>query len=145
MKNRNYLLNTLLAAVVAVALLAIILVRTFLPNFVIPKPGIPNLMLLSLIALLLDHYLAPGAQRCYICIPVFALVTFGLLPWIAGYVPAGGVWKLAIAGAAVFTAATFLFSSICERLSSGPASKAAPIVSAIGLYFAAQCLAGIFI
>ena len=106
MKDRAYLLNTILAVVVGIAMLAIMLVRTFLRAFIIPKISIPNLVLLSLIALTLDHYLAKGASRCYICIPLFALATFALLPWIAGYVSADGIWKLAIGGAAVFTAVT---------------------------------------
>lgn len=144
MKNRTYLLNSLLAVVVGIALLAIVLVHTFLPAVVIPKVSIPNLMALSLIALLLDYYLARGSKRCYICIPVFAAITFGLLPWVAGYIPAGEIWKLAIGGGCVFTAATWLFTSMCERLSSGPVCKAAPVISALGLYFASQCLAGFF-
>ena len=143
MKNRAYLLNTLLAVVVGLALLVIVLVRTFLPQMIIPRVSIPTLALLSLIALVLDRYIAPGAERCYICIPVFAAVSFGLLPWIAGYIPAAEIWKLALGGAVVFTACTFLYSSICERLSSGPAAKLAPFISAVGLYFAAQCLTGI--
>lgn len=143
MKNRAYLLNTLLAVIVGLALLAIVLVRTFLPQMIIPRISIPTLALLSLIALVLDRYIAPGAGRCYICIPVFAAVTFGLLPWVAGYISAAEIWKLALGGAAVFTACTFLYSSICERLSSGPAAKLAPFLSAVGLYFAVQCLTGI--
>lgn len=143
--KKSYILNTILAVAVAVALLAIILVHTFLPNFVIPKVSIPNLVLLSLIALVLDHYIARGADRCYICIPVFAVITFGLLPFCAGYIPAAEIWKLAIAGGAVFTVVTFLFTSVQDRLSSGPARKAAPVISALGLYFAAQCLTGIIL
>ena len=107
--------------------------------------SIPNLVLLSLIALVLDHYLAKGAQRCYSCIPVFALITFSRLPWIAGYVDVNGMLKLAIAGAAVFTAVTWLFTTMCDRLSSGPACKAAPLISALGLYLAAQCLTNILL
>lgn len=141
MKDRAYLLNTLLAVVLGVALLAILLVRAFLPHLIIPRASIPNLMLLSLVVLLLDHYLARGARRCYICIPLFALVSFGLLPWVAGYAPAYAI-RTALVGAAVFTLATLLFTTICDRLSSGPASKAAPLISALGLYLASQCLAG---
>lgn len=143
--KKTYVLNTILAVVVAIALTAIILVHTFLPNFVIPKVSIPNLVLLSLIALVLDHYIARGADRCYICIPVFAVITFGLLPFCAGYIPAAEIWKLAIGGGAVFTITTFLFTSVQDRLSSGPACKAAPVISALGLYFAAQCLTGILL
>lgn len=143
--KKSYVLNTILAVVVLVTLLAIILVHTFLPNFVIPKVSIPNLVLLSLIALVLDHYIAKGADRCYICIPVFAAITFGLLPFCAGYIPAAEIWKLAIGGGVVFTIVTFLFTSVQDRLSSGPARKAAPVISALGLYFAAQCLTGILL
>ena len=32
-----------------------------------------------------------------------------------------------------------------ERLSSGPVAKAAPVLSALGLYLAAQCFAGIIL
>ena len=145
MKNRAYFLNTILAVVLGIALLAILLVHTFLPQFILPKLSIPNLVVISLVALLLDYYLAKGAQRCYICIPVFAAIAFGLLPFAAGYIPAAEIWKLALAGAAVFTACTWLFTSICDRLSSGPACKAAPVISAIGLFFAAQCLTGIIL
>lgn len=144
MKKTPYLLNTILAVVVGIALIAIVLVHTFLPAIIIPKVSIPNLALLSLIALVLDRYIAPGAPRCYICIPVFSALTFGLMPWAAGYISAAEIWKLALGGCAVFTATTWLFSSICDRLSSGPASKAAPVISALGLYFAVQCLSGFF-
>ena len=143
MKKRDFLLTTLLAVVVGIALLSVVLMRTFWPAIVIPKLTLPNLMLLSLIALVLDHYFAPGAYRCYICIPFFSAVIFGLLPWIAGYVLAAEIWKSALAGCAVFTAATWLFTSMCDRSASGSSSKAAPVISALGLYFAAQCFSGI--
>ena len=142
MKNKTYLLSTFLAAVVGIALLACIVVRAFFPAVILPKANIPNLVLLGLIALVLDHYLAPGAKRCYICIPVFAALTFGLLPWAACFVGAAEAVKLAVVGGVVFTVTAWLFTSIQDRLSSGPACKAAPVVSAFGLYLAAQCFMG---
>ena len=145
MKNKTYILNTLLAAVLGVLLLGAILVRTFAPAVIIPELNIPSLVLVSLLALVLDHYVAPGAKRCYICIPVFSAVTFGLLPWAAGFAGAGESLITALAGGIVFTVTTWLYSSIQERLSSGPAAKAAPILSALGLYLAFQCFAGILL
>ena len=145
MKNKTYMLNTVLAAVLGLILLICILVRTFAPAVIIPAANIPNLVLVSLLALVLDHYLAPGAKRCYVCIPVFSAITFGLLPWTAAFATAGEALKLAVAGGAVFTVTTWLFSSVQDRLSSGPAAKAAPIVSAFGLYLAAQCLTGMIL
>ena len=143
MNKKTYTLNTLLAVVLGGALLAAVLVRTFAPRIILPELDIPNMVLISLIALLADHYLAPGADRCYICIPVFSAVTFGLLPFAACFVGALEALKLAVLGGIVFTAVTWLFSSMTDRLSTGPAAKAAPVVSALGLYLAAQCLMGI--
>lgn len=145
MKNKTYILNTLLAIVFAAVLLIAQLVRAFAPNIILPQLNIPNLVLISLAALLLDHYLAPGASRCYICIPALSAVTFGLLPWAAAFVGAFQALILAAAGGITFTATTWLFTSIQDRLSSGPDVKAAPILSALGLYLASQCLAGIFL
>ena len=145
MKNKTYILNTLLAAVLGLALLVAVFVRTFNPNIIIPSLDIPNLVLISLVALVADHYLAPGAKRCYICIPVFSVLTFGLLPFAACFVGMGEAVKLAVVGGAVFTLVTWLFSSIQERLSSGPAAKAAPVLSALGLSLAFQCFAGMIL
>ena len=145
MKNKTYTLNTLLAAVLSVALLVCVLVRTLAPRMILPQLDIPDMVLISLAALVLDHYIAPGAKRCYICIPLFAAVTFGLLPFAACFV---GLWealKLALAGGIVFTVVTLLYSTIQDRLSSGPAAKAAPILSAVGLYLAFQAFAGMIL
>lgn len=145
MKNKTYILNTILAVLLGTILLAAVLVRTFAPNVIIPKLDIPNMVLISLVALVLDHYLAPGAKRCYICIPVFSAVAFGLLPFAACFVGAMEAAKLGVFGCAVFTATTWLFSSIQDRLSSGPAAKASPILSALSLYLAFQALSGILL
>lgn len=145
MKNKTYILNTVLAALLAVILLGAVIVRTFLPRVIIPQWNIPSLVLVSLAALVIDHYAAPGAKRCYICIPVFSVITFGLLPFAAGFTTALEALKTGLIGGGVFTLTTLLFSSIQERLSSGPAAKAAPVVSALGLYLAVQCFAGIFL
>ena len=143
MKNHTYLLNTLLAAVLCLALLAAVIVRAVAPIIIIPQLDIPNMVLISLAALLLDHYMAPNAKRCWVCIPLLSAATFGLLPWAACFVAAAEAIKLAIVGSVVFTATAWLFTSIQDRLSSGPNCKAAPVISAFGLYLAAQCFMGI--
>lgn len=145
MKKNTYTLNTLLAAILGSILLVCVLVRTFAPRIILPELDIPNMVLISLIALVADHYLAPGAKRCYICIPVFSAITFGLLPFAACFVGGLEALKLGIFGGVVFTATTWLYTSVQDRLSSGPAAKAAPVVSALGLYLAVQCFAGILL
>ena len=145
MKKNTYTLNTILAAVLGAALLVCIFVRTFAPRIIMPELDISNLVLISLVALVLDHYLAPNVDRCYICVSVFSAITFGLLPFAAAFVGAMEALKLAVAGGVVFTVMTWLFSSVQDRLSTGPAAKAAPVVSAFGLYLAVQGLMGMIL
>ena len=145
MKENKFFLSTALALVMTASLLVCVVLRTLSPLFVFPPLNIPNMALLSLVALVLDHYLAPKAKRCYICIPVFAFLTFGLLPWAAAFVTVPEALKLAAVGCVVFTLITWLYSSMLDRISTGPAAKAAPVISAFGLYLAFQCFAGIIL
>ena len=145
MKNNKYILNTALAAVMFIALAVAVILRTVIPAVVLPPLDIPNMVLISVVALLIDHYATKDAPRCYICIPVFAFVTFALLPFAAGYAMLNDALILGVVGCIVFTVTTFLYTSIKERIASGPASPIAPFMSAFGLYLAAQCFAGIII
>ena len=145
MKNNKYLLNTILALVVFVACAAAMLVRVWLPAAVLPVLDIPNMVALSVIALLLEHFLTKGNPRCYICIPVFGAVTFGVLPLMAGFACQHDFWKFGLVGAVVFTATTFLFTSAQDRLLTGPKAKAAALVTGFGIWLAAQCFAGIIL
>jgi len=145
MKKNTYTLNTILAALLGAVLLVFIFVRTFAPRIILPELDIPNLVLISLVALVLDHYLAPNAERCYICIPAFSALAFGLLPYAAAFVTGNEALELAFFGSVVFTVVTWLFTSVQDRLSTGPTAKAAPVVSAFGLYLAVQGLMGMFL
>ena len=143
MKNKTYTLNTLLTAVLAAVLAAMVILRAVSPQLILMQFDIVTITAISLAALVLDHYLAKGAKRCYICIPVFAALSFGLLPFAAGMVAVKYLLGLALTGAVVFTVCTFVFTSIQDRLSSGPAAKFAPIMSALGIWLAVQAFAGI--
>ncbi len=145
MKNNSFLLNTLLAGVLGLALLICVLVRTFLPGAVLPALDIPAITALCLIALTAEFYLVRGAKRCYPMIFLFSAVTFGLLPLAAGFAGAGKCWLLALIGAIVCTAVTWLYTSMVSRIASGNSAKAAPVLSALGLYLAVQCFTGIFL
>ena len=143
--NKTYVLNTLLSAVMGVFLLSCVVARAFCPAIILPEMDVPMLVLISLVALVLDHYLAKGAKRCYICIPVFSAISFGILPYCGAFVTGMEAVKLAAVGALVFTVTTWLFTAIQDRLSSGPAAKASAFFSAVSLYMAAQCFMGILL
>jgi len=144
MKNKKYILNTLLAVVLGIYYLVLTFVRAFAPQIILPQWDIPGLVLISLVTLVLEHYLVPDAPRCYICIPVFSGITFGLLTFCV-LLGIGEALKLTVVGALVFTATTWLFTTIQDRLSSGPAAKASAFFSAVSLYMAAQCFMGILL
>ena len=144
MKNKTYVLNSILACVLGAFLLVLIFVRALAPQIILPHLDIPMLVLISLVALVLDHYLAPGAKRCYICIPLFSAITFGLLTFAAIW-SIGEALRAAVMGGIVFTVTTWLFTSMQDRLSTGPAAKASAAFSALSLYLAAQALSGMLL
>ena len=143
MKNKTYTLNTVLTAVLAAVLAVMVVLRAVSPQLILMQFDIVSITGISLIALVLDHYLAKGAKRCWICIPVFAALSFGILPFAAGMVALKDILGLAASGAVIFTLCTFAFTSIQDRLSSGPAARLAPIMSAFGIWLAVQAFAGI--
>ena len=145
MKNNKYFLNTLLVAVLFAVMAVFMVLRAIQPPVILPPLNIPNMVLVSVIVLLLEFYMAPGNPRCYICIPVLAVLTFGTLPLMAGFACQHTFWKIGLVGGAVFTVTTWLFSAMTDRLKSGPAAKAAPVIGALMLYLAAQCFAGIIL
>lgn len=145
MKKQPYFLNLLLAGTVFAALLVMMLIRVWNPAGVLPGLDIPNLVLLSLVVLVAEHYLAPKAARDYGSIAILSFLTFALLPLMAGFACVHTFWKIGLAGSVVFSLLTFLYTSMVSRIASGEKAPAAPIVSALGLYLAFQGFAGIFL
>ena len=143
MKNNKYFLNVALAGVLGVALLIAALVRAFVSMAVIPQLDIPNMVLLSVLALLLEHYLTGGSKGGYVGVVLMSALAFGLLPLAAFFAQPLEAMKLAAIGGCVFSLSTWIFRSMQDRLSSGPVAKIAPIMGALGLYLAAQCFAGL--
>lgn len=145
MKNNKYLLNTLLVGVLFAVMAVFMILRAIQPPVILLPLNIPNMVLISLVALVLEHYLAPGNDRCYVCIPVLGLLTFGLLPLMAGFACQHTFWKIGLVGGAVFTVTTWLFTAMTDRISTGPKAKLAPLAGALCLYLAAQSFAGMIL
>lgn len=133
-----------LIMVLTAVLLVLRLVKTFAPLAVLPALNVPNMVLLSLTAVLLDHYLVAGPKGLDWPLVVISALAFGLLPLAAGFAAAEAAARLAVVGGAVFAATAWLFAQLQERLCDG-ASKLAPIFSALGLYLAAQGFFGMLV
>lgn len=142
MKTKNWFLNTALVVTVFAAVAVCALLRVWLPRLVLPAADVPGMLGLCLVALLADHYAAKGAKRCYICVPVFGALSFGLLPFCAGFVTLGNALWMALQGGLVFTVSVWLFDAMMDRLSTGPKAVLAPVLCALCLFLAAQAMAG---
>ena len=143
MKAKDMLLSVLLTTVLGAALLAATLVDVFAPAVILPKLDIVAMVLLSLIALVLEAFIAPNAKRCYVCVFVFSAVSFGLLPFVCALADANSIWLNALIGGAVFTIVTLLFTSALDRMNSGKRDWRSVLVTAIGFFLAAQAFTGI--
>ena len=140
--QEKYTLNTALAAVVGLGCLAAVLYRVFLPAAV----RLPAAAACSLLALAAEAYLSKGVpRRNWGLTLLLGALTFGLLPWAAGLTAGTEAVRFAVVGGAAFGALTFLFTSLRERLASGPSGRLAPLVTAGILFLACQCFAGMLL
>ena len=135
----------MLIAVLFAALLGGMLMQIFIPAVILPPLNIPNMVLLSVVALLADHLFTKGSQRNYVWVALFGVAAFALLPLMAGFACVHTFWKYGVVGGITFTITTFLFSSAAQRLRTGPKAPAALVLTALGIYLAAQCFAGIIL
>ncbi len=138
--KKEFLLNQLLALAVAVYCLIWVLAGVFAPAAILPQMDFSMAVALSVLALAVESYLAPREKRNWVAVYVMAAVSFWVLPMAAGM--QSPVYTGAV-NAAVFTVLALVFQTLRERMSSGPACKVAPVVTAGMLFLACQCLVGI--
>jgi len=140
MKNRTTILNSILAAVLGVALLVSVLVKTASPHFILPEINIPYIAAISLIALVLTNFVK-AEEGCPLCQALLAAVTFAVLPVAAGLTTVA-VWKLALVGGIIFAVLNAMFTAMVKRMELADTCKYAVITAAFGLFLACQCFAG---
>lgn len=90
MKAVTFKLNTVLAGVVGAVCLVLLLVRTFMPQAILPLIDIPNLAAVCAAALVIECYLGRKQvpKRNWALTAVLAFLTFWLLPWRRACAPA---------------------------------------------------------
>ena len=145
MRENRYFANIVLAILTGAGVLGMILLKAFVPAVVLPHPSIPLFSTLVLLALLLEAYIAPKAARGGVDRLIAAILggaALALLPGMAGFVEGRDVWIFFAVGLVTFGVGDLLFSSIRDRLSSGPVAKAAPAISTVLLGLAVQGFAG---
>ena len=144
MKNRTTILNTSLAAVLGVVLLASIVAKTMCPQLILPQINIPYVAAISLVALVITSFVKTE-EGCIYCEMALAALTFGVLPFVAGMVSGAEVLKLALVGGIVFGALDLMVNAMTKRISMAGICKCAVIPSAFVMYLACQCFTGILL
>lgn len=145
MKN-TYRLNTFLAAVAGLVFLGYLAEHAFAPAAILPPLDLMLVSGISLVALILEYYSGkPVEGRCWPVTALLSALTFVLLPLAAGLMSGQELLRFALVSWAAFMVLTFLFTAICQRLASSPASKIAPLLSAGVLFLAVQGCSSLFL
>lgn len=137
-------LSILLTALLWAALLALLLLRSIVPAAVLPEMNVPNIALLSLAALVIDHYAARGrkaAREGRFVAALAAALGFFLLPLEAEMTDLGEAIKLGMLGGITFGGVALMFDSAQMR-PNADATGVTPIVNALCIYLAAQGFSG---
>ena len=142
MKKNTMMVNTLLAVVLGVGLLAGMIWRAMVPNVVLPALDVIAMVGMTLIALVLEYYMVGKVNRNWLLQILLAAVTYGGLGMAAQVQGVGAVTF--VLGAIVFAVITFLFDSMVSRLEVTTDKKCAVIPTAFVLYLACQCMIGMF-
>ena len=142
MKNRTTILNTILAAVLGVTLLASMIAKVMCPQLILPQLNIPYVAAVSLVALVIASFV-DAEEGCIYCEMLLAAVSFGVLPMVAGVASGMAALKLALCGGIVFGALDLMVNAMTKRIAMAGICKCTVIPSAFVLYFACQCFAGI--
>ena len=142
MRKNPYLINILLAGILAAISLGFLIARLVLPMVVLPAWNLPNLIILCMLALVADAYLSENVQGCWVLKGILAGITIALLPVAAGLIPASEGWTLLIAGTLVFMGCERMFHFAVDRLRSGPAGKLAPLSAGLTMCLMGQIFCG---
>ena len=143
MEKKNFVLNVLLAVVLGAGLLVGMVWKAFQPNVVLADLELPAIAALVLIALVIEYLWKGTQKRAWAVQIVLAAITFAVIPFAAGY--AGVGIGLILCGTAMFTALTWIFDSVAERLDVTCDCKCAMIPTAFVMYLACQCFMGMIL
>ena len=143
MEKNNFVLNVLLAVVLGADLLVGMVWKAVQPNVVLADLELPAIAALVLIALVIEYLWKGTQKRAWAVQIVLAAITFAVIPFAAGY--AGTGIGLILCGTVMFTALTWIFDSVAERLDVTCDCKCAMIPTAFVMYLACQCFMGMIL
>ena len=145
MRKNEYLVNILLAVIMALMMVGFLVARTVYPILLLPARSIPNLIIACVMALVAAEYLNPGAKYNWFCSAILAGLTLGLFPFVAGIAEVEEIWLLVLTGTASFLFTERMFTSILDRIASGPRARLAPLSAGLVICLIGQIFAGMIL
>ena len=142
MKKSVWIYPLTVTALLCLPLLAVVLTRVFWPRLIFPRLEITGVVLLCLVGQTVESYLAPRADHSYPLLAALGALTFGVLPFAAGFADWQRALALAAVGGVALTAAAFFFAMLRRRWDGHPLT---PILCALCLFLAVQPLRGILL
>lgn len=143
MRKNLYFVNILLIIEVGIFYLFHMFCRIFAPSMIFPKMSLPFLTILSVLPMVVQSYIEPKIKRNPVISMLIAGMTFVVLPMCAGIDTGFSIWKLFVAGTAVYGVTYIVYESMVQRMYSGSYTKFTPIVNGFLLFLASQCLQGL--
>lgn len=135
-----------LSALLTVGCVAIIFIKAFKPDFILPRITITLLVGLSLAAQLLEYWLFPrNSQPDYLETGLLAMAAFGCLTWAVGLANVSDAGKVGIFGGIVYTICLLVFRAMEAQLETTAIRRRGLALTgaALLLLLASQSLAGI--
>ena len=133
--------NTFLMILVGLSCLARLLVKTFVPDLILPGLDVAFVCALSLAACLLESWFSrKETKACPVCDFVYGVLAVGGRPLACGWSDPTLAAVLAAGGGGGHLGLSFLFGSLRQRLK--PGSFVAPAAAAFLLFLAFQVFTG---
>lgn len=135
-----------LAVVLMICSVALIVIKAFLPAFILPRITITLLVMLSLVALVAEHFLfgSDGTTQ-YLETGLLAAAAFWMMTWAVGLATCADAGKVVLAGGVIYLLCLLVFTAMRSKLDSSPIRHkgAALTLAAALLLLACQSLAGL--
>ncbi len=145
MKKMKINETMMLTLVNGIILIVMVVLRVFLPTADLMKFQIPSIAGISLVSLLLTHYLGEEEKKSPIRNLVFGALVFGVLPLLAGFVGMEDFVILAATGGVEYALISWIFRSMLERMENTAKTRVEPFLIAFILFLAFQAFENIVI
>lgn len=144
MMSQRYLKCIIYIAIITIASLVALVSNSFFPDIMFPSISIPMLVLFAALAQMLAFYLRIDDEGCPFLSAMFASIATVTLPLLARVEFKHSIWIMFIVSYAVYVAVDFIYSSIADRMKSGPKAILAPAVNCLLLFLASEAFMGLF-